>query len=444
VEGYQFTDAFRNRKWDGKKHFFNLRNKAMPAGLVPMVVAAIKAHSSKAKVMVVDERQQSAPAIARDSFDLEGIDFGLGKYDYQLGAAEAMVEGQQGIIKVATNGGKTEIAAAVIKHLRVPTLFLVERLELLHQTRKRFAKRLCVPEDSIGLIGDGRFSVGDWITVATPASLKSRIDKRQVDPTLWDALFCDECHHVAADTFFAVLAQLTAFYRFGMSGTPLDRSDGADLKLLAQTGPVLYEVSNKLLVERGISVPPHVEMVKIDKPVMPTSGLKWSQVEKMGVTENPHLNEVVVERALEHAAAGRQVLVLVEKVKHGNALAKDLRSRIKGRKSQVEFISGKESTEVRAKALRAYEAGEVTILLATTILDEGVDVPCIDVLILAAGGKAKIRLLQRVGRGLRTGDEKQRLLVIDFANFSHKWLLKHSLTRLRTYKAEECFMISAA
>ena len=70
--------------------------------------------------------------------------------------------------------------------------------------------------------------------------------------------------------------------------------------------------------------------------------------------------------------------------------------------------------------------------------------PCIDVLILAGGGKAKIRLLQRVGRGLRTGAGKERLLVIDFANFTHKWLLKHSLARLRTYIAEECFMISEA
>jgi len=138
--------------------------------------------------------------------------------------------------------------------------------------------------------------------------------------------------------------------------------------------------------------------------------------------------------------AGKQVLVLTEKIKHGKAL----KEKIAEGGTPTRFISGRDKTDVRKAALGAFKAGRLRCLVATTILDEGVDVPCIDVLILAAGGKAKTRLLQRVGRGLRQGEDKESLLVIDFANFTHKWLLKHSLARLQLYKAEECFMISAS
>ena len=61
----------------------------------------------------------------------------------------------------------------------------------------------------------------------------------------------------------------------------------------------------------------------------------------------------------------------------------------------------------------------------------------IDALILAGSRKSKIKTLQRLGRGLR-GD---RLLVVEFANFTHKYLLEHAYQRLQDYKDEECFPI---
>jgi superfamily II DNA or RNA helicase len=437
--GFQFSKAFKLRKWDGKKHYYNKTSKSMPAGLAFVVRDALLEFDKTAKVQIVDEwvnHKYTHPL--KNGYDLHGIDFGKGRYDYQLKAAKAMVAGRRGVIKIATNGGKSEIAAAVTKHIGRPTLFLVERLELLHQTRKRFAERLQIPEEDIGIIGDSQYQIGGWITIATPASLQGKL-LNDIPRDFWHVVIADECHHVGSDTFFNVMACLTAPYRFGMSGTPLDRSDGADLRLIGQTGPTLYEVSNKLLVQRGISVPPSVEIVKIDKPVFSGAGLNWASVEKKGVTENEYLHAEVVKRAVKHAKDGHQVLILVEKIKHGKTLEKLLKELV-----SAPFISGKEPTDARAAVLDDFKSGQIRVLIATSILDEGVDVPCIDVLILAAGGKAKIRLLQRVGRGLRTKTGKDKLLVIDFANFTHKWLLKHSLLRLRLYKAEECFLLSTS
>lgn len=337
----------------------------------------------------------------------------------------------------------TECACALTKHLAIPTVFLVERLELLHQTRKRFALRLGLPLEDIGIIGDSHCQIGSWITVATPKSLGTQIKKGNVVPGLWQMVISDESHHVGSDTHYEVLNSIPAYYRFGMSGTPLNRSDGADLRLIAQTGPVLYDVPNKLLVARGISVQPYVEMVTIDEPYIPES-TTWAKVHRLGVVENEALNQKIIEKTLQHLSDGKQVLILVDVIKHGDYLDNRLGRAVRSLRfpTHHQFINGKEDTAVRIKALEDFKTGTTKCLIATPILDEGVDVPCIDVLILAGGGKSKIRLLQRAGRGLRTGKGKKKLLIIDFANFTHRYLLKHSLQRLRTYKGEECFVIS--
>jgi len=334
----------------------------------------------------------------------------------------------------------TEVAIAVTKHLALPTLFLVDRMTLVYQTVARFALRLGIREQDIGFIADSEYRLGAWITVATPASLANRLKLPEVEAMLprWQLVWSDEAHHAASDTHYDVLSQIPAYYRFGMSGTPLDRSDGADLRLLAQTGPVLYEVSNKLLVDRGISVPPYVEMLKVHAPIIP-SGLSFREVEKLGIVENPHLNTKAATKAIQHARKGDQVLMLVDKTKQGAALAALLK---KYSDKPWAYLTGTDRGRTRLEVLDQFAKNKISILVATPILDEGVDVPNIDVLILCAGGKAKIRLLQRVGRGLRANKGKDRLLVYDFANFSHKWLLRHSLERLKTYKAEACFVIS--
>ena len=106
-----------------------------------------------------------------------------------------------------------------------------------------------------------------------------------------------------------------------------------------------------------------------------------------------------------------------------------------------QFICGEESTEVREKALVDFREGKIKVLIATSILDEGVDIPNIDVLVLAGGGKSSIATLQRVGRGLRKGGTVDRLYIVDTIDFQQHHLLKHSMQRLEDYKAEECFEI---
>lgn len=436
VEGHQFSHKFKSGYWDGRKHLFDKRHESFPSGLAIEVARALKDADPSAKVRLKWGGKE-VPDPKGKGFSLHGIEFGKGKYDYQLKAAKAMINAKRGIIKLATNSGKTEIAIAVTKAIGHPTLFLVGRKELLHQTRARFAERLNVPWSDIGIVGDQKCVVKN-ITIASPESYMNRL-KDCVKFPQWVVLFLDECHHAGAEIYYNVAAAIPAPYRFGMSGTPLDRTDGADLRLIAQTGDILYEVDNKLLVERGISVEPRVQWIRIEEPIITDKKLKYHEVEKRGVIENDRLNEHVLEKSVSFASSGKQVLVLVEKTEHGKRLEAGLKTR---RAPPYTFIHGKESSDKRMSALEDFKNGTLRILVATPILDEGVDVPNIDAIILAGAGKSKIKLLQRIGRGLRSKPGKTHLEIVDFANFTHKWLLKHSLERLKLYRQEECFVIT--
>jgi len=81
--------------------------------------------------------------------------------------------------------------------------------------------------------------------------------------------------------------------------------------------------------------------------------------------------------------------------------------------------------------------GSLQVLIATTILDEGVDVSGINCLFLMAGGKSMRQVLQRIGRGLRKKDDGSGLEVYDALDYHNEYLVDHTLDRYNTYKAEK-------
>jgi len=332
----------------------------------------------------------------------------------------------------------TECASAVAQYLGLKTLFIVTTRELLYQAQKRFMLRLQKTEDEIGLVGDGHWSPGSFVTVATLATLESRINTRECQQLLKEAevMFIDECHHVGSETWYTVATLCPAYYRFGLSGTPLDRTDGANLRLIAATGEQLIDIRNKFLVERGISAKAHIIFDKVTTPVMPKK-TAYATAYKQGVSENPEMLQRVVDWAKIFYEQGLGVLILTEEIQHGKLVDDALWTQTDGVFIPHQYIYGEESSEVRQKALADFSSGQLPVLVASTILDEGVDVPTIDALILAGSRKSRIRTLQRTGRGLRGA----RLVVVEFANFCHKHLIKHSLERLEDYKNEECFPI---
>ena len=446
VQGAHFSAAYKKGRWDGRKHLFTLKGATMPSGLVSSVARKLKEKDPKQRVLVVDKR--TAPSAGARGLDLCGElkgKFGKGVYDYQLLASEAAIKAKRGILKIATNGGKTAIASAMINHLTLPTLFVVPGVDLLYQTYENFQETLGLAAEDIGMIGDQHNTVGEWVTVATMDSLANRLADGSLDEykNRWELVFVDECHTAGAETLYEALGELPAYYVFGMSGTPLNRSDGGTLRLIARTGEVIYEVRNKLLVERGISVQPVVKLIRIDEPSIPLKRnkikVKYAEVEDEGIVNNSTLNAALVNATVNFVDEGKQCILLISKLQQGENLLEMLQDR--GCKAGT-FTHGKLKAKERKEALTKFVEGEYRYLIGSRILDQGIDVDCIDVMLFAGGGKAVIPTLQRSGRGLRSGRGRTEVIIVDVVNFCHKFLLSHSQERIDTYKAEECFHIS--
>lgn len=332
----------------------------------------------------------------------------------------------------------TEIACAITQYLKLPTIFMVTTRELLYQARDRFMKRLGATEAEVGLVGDGHWEPGSWVTIATVDTVESRFETQACQDLLknCDVLFVDECHHAGSETWYDVCTSCPANYRYGLSGTPMDRTDGANLRLLAAIGPIIVDIGNKFLVERGISAKTDIIFSRVTAPVLPKR-LAYPSAYKQGVVENPHHLALVVDWVKVFMEAGLSTLVLCEEIAHGKSIDKALWTDTGGVFIPHLFIYGDEKTDVRASALKDFADRKLPVLVASTILDEGVDVPAIDALIVAGSRKSRIKTMQRLGRGLRGS----KLLCVEFANFTNDHLLRHSLTRLEDYKKEDCFPI---
>lgn len=433
VDGAQYSPSFRKGLWDGRKHLLNRTTGSFPTGLVDIVKETCEGLGFP--VTVTDLRAPSPPKDG--TFDLHGSSM-TGKFAWQLDACQTMIEKKQGIIKVGTGGGKGNIAAAVIKYLGLKSLFIVTNRELLYQFSNRFKNLFQTDDSVVGIVGDGHWSPGSWITVATVDTLESRINEQYCQDLIkeTEVLFIDEAHHVGSDTWYTVSILCPAMYRYGLSGTPLDRTDGANLRLIAATGSVIVDIPTKTLVDLKILAKADIVFDSITEPIQPKKS-QYATVYKKAVVENPQLLQKVLDWTIAFHDEGLQTLILVEEIAQGKLIDDLLWTNANGRFLSHVFIHGSETTEVRQQALKDFADRKLPILIASTILDEGVDVPTIDTMILAGSRKSKIRTVQRLGRGLR-GD---CLIVVEFANYCHKYLIEHSMKRLEDYRGEQCFGI---
>jgi superfamily II DNA or RNA helicase len=95
------------------------------------------------------------------------------------------------------------------------------------------------------------------------------------------------------------------------------------------------------------------------------------------------------------------------------------------------------------RILESFEQGqEVKILIGTSLLGEGVDLPTTDALVYAKGEKAEVTLTQNMFRVATAVSGKKNAILVDFSDRHNKHLLRHSEERLRVYYEESIFSVT--
>lgn len=319
------------------------------------------------------------------NFELDNI------RDYQIKALEAMQKSYYGVLQMPTGSGKTRVATIYIKAFNESTLVLVPTIDLKTQWKSQ------VPEH---------------VHVQTYAAVKK---KEYIQS--FNLVIFDECHHVAAKTLYKIGMNLKeTAYVFGLSATPFNRDDD-NMKVEAVLGPIIYKITTEELIQTGYLCNAEVIFHKIPMPLTPfyldPLFMDYKMTYHNYITNNFERNALIIKLAIESKG---KVLILVNRVEHGQKLLELLSGH------DVVFIHGSLSQEERAK-------NHARIIIATSIYDEGIDMPELETLIIAAGGKSSIKTTQRVGRLLRNSPGKTIATVHDFLDEA-KWLSTHAKKRM--------------
>jgi len=346
----------------------------------------------------------------------------------QEAAVTEMLQHPAGVFCAPTAFGKTVTAAALIARRGVNTLILVHRTELLKQWQERLQSFLGVGKGVVGTIGGGKSKPTGKIDVAVMQSLSRQ---GEVNPLVenYGHVIVDECHHVGAASFDAILKRVKAKYVLGLTSTPV-RRDGQQPIIFMQCGPIRYTAAKPLNAPSDLEVLPQMIYKTIDLP----QEAAIQDVFRHIVNDEERTTAI----ASEIAAAfnlGRKVLVLTERTDHLDAIFAALTGKI----PPPFVLHGRMRKKQRAtliKVLDELPPDEPRVLLATgKLVGEGFDHPPLDTLVLAMPISWKGTLQQYAGRLHREHATKTDVRIIDFVDTGHPTLLRMWDKRQRGYRA---------
>ena len=352
----------------------------------------------------------------------------------QQQAVDAMLTHDTGVLCAPTAFGKTVTAAALIAARGVSTLILVHRAELLRQWRERLQTFLAATDGeggtgpSIGAIGGGKSKPTGQIDIALMQSL---CRQGEVNGLVEDYghIVVDECHHLSAFSFEAILKRAKAKYVLGLTATPI-RRDGRQPIIFMQCGPTRHTAEKPSGSPQTLEIVPRYLTPRVgaadDAPIQQVFQVIASDAERTAQ---------VADEVTAAFAAGGKVLVLTERTEHLDALRQALGTRV----SPLLVLHGRMSAKQRTALLQELEAlpaDAPRVLLSTgKLVGEGFDHAPLDTLVLAMPISWKGTLAQYAGRLHREHASKNSVRIVDFVDEGHPALLRMWERRQRGYQA---------
>ncbi len=390
---------------------------ALPRGCLDAAQALLKDNGIDCDLM--DERFNGV------SLDINFA--GTLRSDQEIAVA-AMLRHDAGVLCAPTAFGKTVAAAAMIVQRGVNTLILVHRTELLKQWEVRLQTFLAASKGLIGTIGGGKAKPTGKIDIAVMQSLSRQ---GEVNPLVenYGHVIVDECHHVGAVSFDAILKCTKAKYVLGLTATPF-RRDGQQPIIFMQCGPIRYTAPKPATAPHDLAVVPRMLHKPID--VLSDSGI---QEVFRSVANDFARTAAIADEIKTLYLQGRKVLVLTERTEHLDAMG----AALAGNASSLFVLHGRMPKKQRAKLIEELEAlppDAPRVLLATgKLVGEGFDHPPLDTLVLAMPVSWKGTLQQYAGRLHREHASKTDVRIIDFVDTGHPALVRMWEKRQRGYRA---------
>jgi superfamily II DNA or RNA helicase len=457
------VEAFRRGWWDGKEHVISKDGKFL-RGMASAIVKEVRSLGGEVEDYVPYNREwitRNAPYVyLADKLHLEGITLA----EHQRRMTRALLKHGGGTVEGVTGCGKTEsitLLARILSEFTERIFFIVHRIGLMRAARDRVAERCPELGPLCGLLGDGeRPKESDRFIFSTVQSLskvlgigKNKAKDKELEKAWKEAgaIIIDEAHRVAGETYLKVLSKAPEVPIYQFSGTPEVDDPIKDWAIVGVGGPIVTRVKRSEMeaigfiaeavacvrefTRRADEIPGRsrkrkilwmpkkekesytVTALRVEKDgnftscqltVDPSKGIKTEEDEyylypgygrDMVLLEKGR-NADIANFVRASLSDERQPLLLCERVAQTYYLRNILVE--EGlRREQIGLVHGTHDVEERRETVSAFENGTKPVLIASAIFDEGEDIKEVGSVVLAAGGASLVKVVQRIGRGVR-------------------------------------------
>lgn len=332
----------------------------------------------------------------------------------------------------ATGTGKTYLSAFAVKKVNPKRLlFLAHREQILKQACKTFTK--IIPDIQYGILSANHKDFHKPYLFATINMLSKEENLTQFAPTHFDYIIIDETHRAGASSYLKILNYFQPQFLLGMTATP-ERTDGFDIYQLFDHN-IAYEIRLNQAMQENLLCPFHY------------FGITDITVDNQEINDNSTFNDLTTDARVTHIINQSQYygfsgerlrgLIFCSQIEEAQILSQKFNER----GFHTIALSGKNSQETRTYAIHKLEQKErstgLDYIFTVDIMNEGIDIPAINQIIMLRPTKSAIIFVQQLGRGLRKYPQKDYVVILDFiGNYQNNFMIPIALSGDTSYNKD--------
>lgn len=327
----------------------------------------------------------------------------------------------RGLVISATGTGKTYLGAFDVRQFKPRRfLFIVHREQILEKARLSFRKVLGGPASNFGILSGQHTDKNAKYLFATIQTLSKLESLKHFTPEEFDYILVDEAHRTGSKSYRRVLNYFKPEFYLGMTATP-ERTDDFNVYQLFDYN-IAYEIRLQDALNEQMLTPFHYV------------GLRDYEYQGKLIDEKSPLRHLaskervayVLEQLEYYGCSGDKVhgLLFCSRQKEAYELAK-----LMTEKGHPAVALTDETIQTREKTIEMLENGVIEYIVTVNIFNEGIDIPCLNQIVMLRNTQSSIVFIQQLGRGLRKFPHKEYVTILDFiGNYKNNYLIPMALT----------------